>query len=165
MASSAAERVPQAEAGAWLSALRRYLAIAALGNLAWEIAHLPLYTIWNEDTPSEIAFAALHCTGGDLVIATSSLVLALVLFGGPGWPTRGFIAVAIATTAVGVGYTIFSEWLNTEVRGSWAYSELMPTLPVLGTGLSPLAQWVVIPLAGFAWVRRSVQREQGRGRA
>lgn len=31
----------------------------------------------------------------------------------------------------------------------------MPTLPVLGTGLSPLAQWIVIPIAAFRWVRPS----------
>jgi SAM-dependent methyltransferase len=38
---------------------------------------------------------------------------------------------------------------NTEIRGSWAYSELMPVVPVHEAGLSPLAQWIVIPLAAF----------------
>jgi hypothetical protein len=54
-------------------------------------------------------------------------------------------------------YTVFSEWLNTEVRGSWAYSEFMPVLPVIDAGLSPLAQWIIIPFAAFWWARHPVQ--------
>lgn len=54
-----------------------------------------------------------------------------------------------------LGYTVFSEWLNTSVRASWAYSDLMPVIPVVDLGLSPLAQWIVIPLAGFSWARLS----------
>ena len=49
----------------------------------------------------------------------------------------------------GVSYTMFSEWLNIVVRKSWAYSELVPMIPGIDAGLSPLAQWVVIPLAGL----------------
>ena len=40
---------------------------------------------------------------------------------------------------------IYSEWLNINVRGSWAYSDLMPVVPVIGTGLAPLLQWVIVP--------------------
>jgi hypothetical protein len=62
--------------------------------------------------------------------------------------------VAAAAVALGVGYTVFSEWLNTAVRSGWAYSDLMPVVPILGTGLSPLAQWLVVPLAAFWWASR-----------
>jgi hypothetical protein len=141
------------EAGVWLLVLRRYLPFVALANLAWEIVHLPLYTLWWEGSPWEIAFAVAHCTAGDVLIATASLVLALLLFGDRGWPERGFQQVAAATVVFGLGYTVFSEWLNTEVRRSWAYSDLMPVVPVLGTGLSPLMQWIVIPLAAFRWAQ------------
>jgi hypothetical protein len=62
----------------------------------------------------------------------------------------------LATVAVvgGLGYTIYSEWLNTEIRGSWAYTRWMPQLPLIGTGLSPLAQWIVVPSLAFWWARR-----------
>jgi hypothetical protein len=137
----------------WLSALRRYLAVIAAGNLVWEFAHMPLYTLWQSGTGGEIVFAALHCTAGDLLIATASLVLALVIVGDAEWPHRGFVRVAALTVAAGVGYTVFSEWLNVEVRRAWTYSASMPTLPWLGTGLSPLAQWVAVPVFG-AWAAR-----------
>ena len=53
-------------------------------------------------------------------------------------------------------YTIFSEWLNTEIRGSWAYSELMPTLPLIDAGLAPFSQWIVIPLAALWWAGKPI---------
>ncbi len=51
----------------WPCALRVYLGVVALADLAWEAAHLPLYTIWRTGTPGEKAFAVVHCTGSDLL--------------------------------------------------------------------------------------------------
>jgi hypothetical protein len=140
----------------WLGALRVYLGTTVMAHLIWEVAQLPLYTIWSTGSPRGIAFAVFHCTAGDLMIATLSLVAALVCFGGLAWPRERFIPVVAATLVIGIGYTVYSEWLNTTVRKTWAYSELMPTLPILGTGLSPLLQWLVVPMIGFAaiWLRR-----------
>lgn len=140
---------------AWLFCLRRYLLAVGVLHLLWEFAHMPLYSLWREGAAGEIAFAAVHCTGGDLLIALSVLVLALFAVGN-GWPGDGgsYRRVEIVAVVLGVAYTVFSEWLNVDVRQSWAYSELMPVVPVLGVGLSPLAQWVAIPLCGFWWARR-----------
>jgi hypothetical protein len=51
----------------------RYLPWLAVLNLVWEIAQLPLYTIWNDGTRTEIAFAVLHCTLGDILIGMAAL--------------------------------------------------------------------------------------------
>ena len=141
----------------WLPRLRGILLASALGHLAWEIVQLPLYTIWFEGTPSDIVFAIVHCTGGDLLIVTSTLVAALLVFG-RGWPTDrvAYRNVMITAIMLGVGYTIFSEWLNVNVRGAWAYGPWMPRIPPLGTGLTPFLQWIVVPAAVFLFVRRRV---------
>jgi len=139
---------------AWLSFLRRYIALMALGNLAWEFAHMPLYTLWETGTPREIAFAAIHCTGGDILIALAALIAALFLFGNGFWPAQTYRRVAVATIAIGLAYTLFSEWLNIEIRAAWAYRDLMPVIPVLDTGLSPVAQWIVLPGLAFWWIAR-----------
>jgi hypothetical protein len=139
--------------GRWLPALRRYLAITAAGHLLWEALQVPLYTIWSEGTATSIAFAVVHCTGGDLVIATASLVGALVIAGSARWPSKRFRAVALLTLAFGLAYTVYSEWLNVSVRGLWAYSPRMPRLPPFGTGLSPVLQWIAVPSAAFAALR------------
>ncbi len=141
----------------WPRALRVYLGTIALGDLAWEAAHLPLYTLWRTGTPGEKAFAVVQCTGGDLLIALASLALALVIVGDPAWPARAHRRVAALTIGFGVAYTAFSEWMNIVVRQTWAYSDLMPVVPVIGTGLSPLLQWVAVPMLALHFARRSVR--------
>lgn len=138
----------------WLVALRRYLGAVAAGNLVWEAAHMPLYGVWATGTPRELALYGLHCTAGDVLIAGSALLLALFLFGGPGWPRERYAAVAAWAVAFGLAYTAASEWVNVHLSGSWTYADAMPVLPGLGIGLSPLAQWLVVPTLAFLWVRR-----------
>ena len=147
----------------WLLGLRLYLAVVLVGSLVWEVLHLPLYTIWTAGTLKEQAFAAGHCTLGDLVIAACALTLALLLAGAPRWPRDRFWPIATLTVAFGLAYTVFSEWLNVVVRTSWAYSDLMPTVSVAGSkiGLSPLLQWIVVPGAAFAIMRRVTNQTDG----
>jgi len=132
----------------WLACwLRRYLATSAIGHLVWEIAQLPLYTIWSTGTVREQMIAIVHCTVGDVVIATLVIVIALVLVADSDWPANRFWPTAAAALMGGVAYTGFSEWLNTVVRKSWSYSEWMPVLDLFGfrLGLTPMLQWVVVP--------------------
>ncbi|MGB7182157.1 MAG: hypothetical protein WBD34_12390 [Burkholderiaceae bacterium] len=145
---------PIVGSSSWLHALSRYLLFVTVANLAWEILQLPLYTIWTSADIGDIAFAVIHCTGGDLIIATCTLVLALIFMGSPFWPQQHFYPVAAMTIGLGVAYTVFSEWLNIVVRQSWEYSEIMPVIPILDVGLSPFAQWIVIPLTALNWARR-----------
>lgn len=129
----------------WPRALRRYLGASIVAHLIWEILQLPLYTLWTTGKHKEQVFAILHCTVGDAMIAGLSLLVALALFGRVTWPSTGVSRVYAASLALGIGYTIYSEWLNSSVRGSWAYSDLMPVVPMIGTGLAPLLQWIVVP--------------------
>ena len=136
----------------------RYFAIIALGNLAWEIAQLPLYTIWSSGTWRELVIAVVHCTLGDVLISAACLFLGLLVVGG-GRLDRWSGRIAAVAIPLGVGYTVFSEWLNVAVRKSWAYAPAMPVLPVLGTGLAPLLQWLVVPALGFWLVACSANRQ------
>lgn len=147
----------------WLAGLRVYLGIVFIGSLAWEVLHLPLYTIWTAGTLWEQAFAAGHCTLGDLVIAACALTLALLLVGAPGWPRNRFWPVTILAVVFGLAYTVFSEWQNVVVRAPWTYSHLMPVVSVAGSkiGLSPLLQWIVVPGTAFAVMRRVTNQTNG----
>lgn len=138
--------------------LARYFLASFVGHLVWEMLQLPLYTIWYEGTSSQIAFAIVHCTFGDLLIAASTLFVALLLVGNA-WPRsrREFQRIAIIVIVLGVAYTVYSEWLNVSVRGAWSYSSWMPRLPPFGTGLSPVMQWLVVPGIAFAWLRHEVK--------
>ena len=102
----------------------------------------------------------LHCSIGDLMIAASSLLLAVVLIGRAKWPSERWWAVVVTAGTLGV---IFSEWHNVFVLRSWAYGNLMPRLPGIGIGLSPLLQWLVIPPLAFWLTYRRVHIGVGKG--
>ena len=139
-------------------AIATYLSVVAIAHLLWETFQLPLYTIWLNSRTQDIAFAVVHCTVGDIMIAGFSLLAALVVLGARTWPAERFVAVVAVTILIGIAATIFGEWLNTSVRKSWTYSVLMPVMPWIGTGLSPLLQWLVVPALGFAAVKRNRSR-------
>lgn len=138
--------------GDWLAAIRRYLVVLAVGNLVWEFAQMPLYTLWDAGSTREIVFAAFHCAAGDVLIGGAVLVGSLVLFGAHDWPQSRGAAVAAPAVVAGLAYTVFSEHQNL-ARNIWTYSALMPVLPGLGTGLAPLAQWLAVPMMAFAAIR------------
>ena len=137
------------------SAVAQYTLIITILNLIWEVLQLPLYTVWTTASRGDIAFAVLHCTGGDALIAVISLTVSLLLLRAKDWPNEKFRQVAAAAFLMGLGYTVYSEWHNTTVTQSWAYSPAMPTL--FGIGLSPVAQWIVIPAIAFWWMFRRVR--------
>ena len=58
--------------------------------------------------------------------------------------------MALTAIVLGAAYTIFSEWLNVQIRRSWSYTAAMPVVPGLRTGLAPLLQWIVVPDLAFA---------------
>ena len=97
----------------------------------------------------EIAFALIHCTGGDVLITTVTLAAAVAFARRFRWPPFGRRMVFTAIV-LGAGYTIFSEWLNVEIRRSWSYTAAMPVVPFLGTGLTPLLQWLIVPSMALA---------------
>ena len=145
-----------------INAVIKYLAIVTAINFVWEILHLPLYTIWKEDGIKEQAFAVVHCTGGDALIAFFALIFAILVVRAKNWPDKKFFAVVMLAVIFGISYTTFSEWMNVEIRSAWAYSDLMPTINFFGfdVGLSPLLQWLVIPVLGFTVIGRDRQRSR-----
>ena len=142
----------------WLRALRLYIAAGAGFNLVWELGQLPLYTVWNTASNGALLYDSLHCTVGDTMIASLGMLTSILVAGSAAWPTARFFAVSMLTVFFGVGFTIFSEWHNTVVTHAWTYAPSMPT--VLGIGLAPIAQWVVVPICTFWVLKRHVSRSQ-----
>ena len=147
---------PDSAASAWRRVCLRYLVAMLVGNLVWETLQLPLYTLAQTGTARYIIYAVIHCTVGDLMIAAMALCAAILL-AGHGWPWRNYRRVALLAILFGLAYTVFSEWLNVSVRESWAYAAAMPIIPGLGTGLSPVLQWIVVPAAAFFWAHKKTK--------
>lgn len=141
-----------------------YVGVAAIAHLSWETLQLPLYTIWKNGTLGEIAFAVIHCTVGDLMIAASTLIAAIVVGRSRSWPRGDWKRVTVLTIVFGLSYTAYSEWFNVYVRHAWAYSSAMPMVRIGGIelGLSPLLQWLIVPIVTLASVRLGMLRETPR---
>jgi hypothetical protein len=124
-----------------------YLPWFALLSLAWEAAHVPLYTLWTEAESGYIAFSVLHCTLGDVLIGGASLLLALIIGRERVLARWQWGRLAALTAFFGAGYTVFSEWMNIKILRSWTYADSMPTINLSGfeLGLTPLAQWLIVP--------------------
>jgi hypothetical protein len=164
MASDAARRFGSLDSSAAISGARPYwrpafgavvhYTLATLPLFAlWEIAQLPLYTIWEEEGVRASLLAALHCTAGDALLAFSSLLGAMALAALS--PTlKKSIGVMAMTILLGMIATAVIEMVSTQWLQRWAYGPLMPVDPVFGIGLSPLAQWFVVPAIGLYFLRR-----------
>ena len=128
-----------------------YIALAGGLNLAWELAQLRLYTIYQQDAAT-LAYALAHCTAGDMLIAGFTYLVAAAATRSWRWPLQHPLSGLAAAIPAGVAYTALSEWLNVYVKGSWAYTDAMPL--VFGIGLAPLLQWLVLPAVQVAVLRR-----------
>jgi hypothetical protein len=134
-----------------------YLPWLAGLNLAWEAAHVSLYTLWKEAGASYVAFSVVHCTAGDVMIGAAALLLALIFGREKSLAQWRWRRIAAVTALAGAAYTIFSEWMNTTVLRSWTYAEAMPTLGLasIEIGTSPLAQWLFLPPLALYLARKA----------
>lgn len=125
-----------ARAGLWS-------ALAFALNLVWEIAHARLYTLWADADRITIARSLLHCALGDVLIALAAFAIAGLALRQADWPlSRPWAGGTIMVVAT-VTYTAWSEWYNVYQVASWGYTASMPM--ILGIGLSPLLQWLILP--------------------
>ena len=137
----------------WSLIMLRFLPRFALVSLVWEVMQLPFYTLWFEPSRERIVYSVVHCTLGDLLIGTSSLLLALPMLRA-GRPGRWQVSkIGLLITLFGTSYTLLSEHINLAL-GTWAYSEWMPILPWLAVGLAPLLQWLLLPGAIWWWANQ-----------
>lgn len=149
----------RARYGAWSSVALVYLAVSAPLHLGWEFAQLPFYTLFWQEPVGTIIYSVVHCTLGDMIISTITLFLAIGITKRKASTDPQVQSVMLRAITLGVAYTVFSEWLNVEVRHTWSYTNAMPRLPPLGTGLTPTLQWLIVPsLASWLTVRGSHSR-------
>jgi membrane-associated phospholipid phosphatase len=126
-----------------LSRAALWSVLAFAMNLSWEIGHVRLYTIWMEADFQTIAIAVFHCSFGDATIALVLYAIVGFALRRANWPTsRPWVGGAIVVAGA-LAYTTWSEWHNVYRTGAWGYAAEMPT--VLGIGVSPLAQWSILP--------------------
>lgn len=137
----------------WLPVLM-LASFAFLLHFVWEMLQVPLYAGMATMAHWAGVVTCVKATAGDVVIALSAYATAAGI--GRGWhwyrdtsPKR----IAIYLVA-GVAITVILEGLNVYVWHRWSYSPAMPL--ILGIGVSPLLQWVIVPPLALWLMQRHI---------
>jgi hypothetical protein len=125
-------------------------------NLVWEVWQVPFFRGMADQPHWSGVKACTQATFGDAGIALAAFWVAAFFARTRRWimqPSSLDIAIFIG---VGLLAAIVFEALATGVLGRWAYNDAMPRLPILGTGLLPLLQWLTLPPLVLWFVRRQI---------
>lgn len=118
--------------------------LAFLLNFAWEVVQGPLYEGFSKDI-QHIAFCALAAVADAVMVLLLYLAFALVYNKNPFWVQKlTTLRIAIVVLAGGIG-AILTEMRHLS-EGNWAYAESMPIIPIVNVGLSPVLQFMVLPV-------------------
>ena len=122
-----------------------FVLFALLLHFVWEMLQAPLWVgmanLAHAEGVRVCAIAAL----GDVVIALVAYWSATLYARSRLWlldPPRATWAVYIV---VGLVLTVAYEYAATGAFARWEYAASQPRLPVLGTGLAPVLQWLLLP--------------------
>lgn len=130
------------------------LIYAFLVNLVWEMLQMPLFAYPAAVTWGQASLECVQAAAGDALMLLASYWLVVLLWRDRRWilqPSAGALGLFLVP---GLVMTVVFEALATDVWGRWTYADTMPVLPVTGTGLVPLLQWVLLPLLIVWLVRR-----------
>lgn len=131
---------------------------AFLLNLPWELWQVPLFEHMPLAPHWEAVKICSKAAAGDAVIALVAYWAVALVVRHRGWvvvPTAsrvlGFTSCGLAITVAIERLALAGQWMQ-----GWLYSPLMPVVPGLGVGLSPLIQWLVLPPLLIWMVRRQL---------
>lgn len=124
------------------------LPLAGFGFLAhfvWEMLQVPWFTGMLEASHGAVVWLCIRATGGDVLILLVSFWLASMVRGHRRWLLEGDWQPAAVVVVTGIAVTVAFEWLATGPLERWEYADSMPVVPLLGIGLAPLLQWLLLP--------------------
>ncbi len=129
---------------------------AFLLNFVWEMWQIPFFAVTPSDPHWVGVVACTRATFGDAAISLVAFWSVATFARSRSWILDSSPSQVGIFVAVGVVITILLEFLATGPFERWAYTELMPKLPVLGTGILPLLQWILLPPLTIWFVRRQL---------
>ncbi|MEO6227872.1 MAG: hypothetical protein ABIO61_08490 [Thermomonas sp.] len=125
-------------------------------NFVWEMWQIPFFAAAASDPHWVGVVACTGATSGDAAISLVAFWCVAAAARSRSWILDPGASQVGAFVAVGLVITIILEALATGPLQRWTYTSLMPTLPVLGTGILPLLQWILLPPLMIWFVRRQL---------
>lgn len=137
----------------WLKLLALFWTTNFVLHFTWEVLQIPFYEGMAQAEHGAAVWQCTLTTLGDTGIALAAYFGAAFAERSLTWLHSLSIRPLLIYFLIGLLATVVLEFLATEVQHRWTYSELMPTLPLLKTGLIPLVQWIIIPALALGAVR------------
>jgi hypothetical protein len=133
------------------------LLFSFLLNFVWEMWQVPFYQGLSTMDHFRAVRSCTQASLGDGVITLLAFWSAAAAAHSRQWLLVVTPTPALIYWTVGISITVVMEWLATGPLDRWQYAAAMPRLPVLGTGLLPLLQWILLPGAILVLVRRQLK--------
>ncbi|TFI59767.1 hypothetical protein E2493_02705 [Sphingomonas parva] len=133
---------------------------AFLLNYPWELIQAPLYQGMASAPHWTSVLVCSRAAVGDAVIAFIAFCTACLAARTPSWPMQPNRRGIIVFMGVGLVITVVIEHLatsSTSASWGWRYSSMMPLVPLIGAGLSPVLQWLILPPLVVWLARRHLQ--------
>ena len=125
-------------------------------NFIWEMWQIPFFVEIPSGPHWAGVVACTQATFGDAAISIVAFWFVAALARSRKWIIQPSSFQIGSFIMVGVVITIAFEALATVFLDRWSYSSSMPTLPILGTGLFPILQWIFLPPLTIWFVRRQL---------
>lgn len=134
------------------------LGLYALGvNFVWEMLQAPLFVGMLEMPRWDATALCLQAAAGDAVMIVIAFVVVALGTQDRTWMLRPRPARLWAFALLAALQGLALEWLSLRLQ-RWSYGPAMPVEPLFGLGLTPILQWLILPLA-LLWAvgRRELQ--------
>ena len=137
----------------WYQPWAALATVSAVLNFIWEMVVMPAYETRSTSAAGIGITMCLVATLGDVGITLGSHAVA-TMTATRRWLLRPSLASLATYLAVGVVLTIAFEYVNVYVLHRWSYAPRMWT--VVGIGLLPVVQWLVLPPIVLMVARRQL---------
>ena len=126
-------------------------------NFIWEIWQAPLFRSMDNLTHFETTIHCTQATLGDVVILLVAFWIIALTAKSRSWIIHPKTIQVTGFITIGIVITVVVEAISIHVLNRWQYAAAMPTLPILGAGITPILQWLIIPpIVVFMKLRRGI---------
>ncbi len=123
-------------------------------HFTWEFLQAPLFRSMEPLSHFEGIRVCLQATLGDMALVLVAFWATCIVTGTRHWHVRPEARAIAVWLGTGLLLTVMIEYLSTEILDRWTYAAAMPRLPLVGTGLGPLGQWIVVPMIVLWYMNR-----------
>ncbi|MFQ5684130.1 MAG: hypothetical protein ACE5HC_12750 [Candidatus Binatia bacterium] len=130
------------------------LMYAFLLNLLWEAVQAPLFVFEQQASQFLLGGCLLFCSLVDGLMTLTAYWVLSAIYRDRYWFVIRKVKYLWSFVGVALVLAVGSEYTAVHYRNLWEYSSLMPVIPVVQLGLTPVLQWLFLPPLVVIFMRR-----------